>query len=173
MVRGSPNPRYFGLPARLKKARKHARVSRTALAERVGGDQTTALDIETGGRLPTVGTVARLANGLGVSAGWLAFALGEMDGPTQQAACDGMGARLQLVRVASGLTKAALARQAGLSPTALANIERGAQSGIEVIAALAKALGISPAWLAFNDGPQVLPSHRRGRPPAQSPADAR
>lgn len=173
MVRGSPNPRYFGLPERLKKARKHAQVSRTALAERVGGDQTTALDIETGGRLPTVGTVARLANGLGVSAGWLAFALGEMAGSAQQAGCDGMGARLQAVRIAHGLSKAALARRAGLSPTALANIERGAQSGIEVIAALAKALSISPAWLAFNEGPQLLPVSRRGRPAAQSPADAR
>ena len=104
MVRGSPNPRYFGLPERLKKARKHARVSRTALAERVGGDQTTALDIDTGGRLPTGGTVARLANGLGVSVGCLAFALGEMGGSAKQAACDGMVARLHAVRIAHGLT---------------------------------------------------------------------
>lgn len=170
MVRGSPNPQYFGLPARLKRARKFACLTRTALAARVGGDQTTALDIETGRRLPTVGTVARLAIGLGVSAGWLGFGLGEMESAKLQASCDGMATRLQSVRLANGFSKAALARMVNLSPTALANIERGSQSGIEVIAALAKALGISPAWLAFDEGPQVLPSRRRGRPPAQSAA---
>lgn len=170
MVRGSPNPRYFGLPARLKKARKHAGLTRTALAYRVGGDQTTALDIETGRRLPTVGTIARLAAGLGVSAGWLGFGLGEMVAEEAPATCEGMGARLQAVRIERGLSKAALARLVKLSPPALANIENGAQSGVEVIAALAKALGISPAWLAFDQGPQILPSRRRGPPPAQSSA---
>lgn len=170
MVRGSPNPRYFGLPARLKKARKHAGLTRTALAYRVGGDQTTALDIEAGRRLPTVGTVARLAAGLGVSAGWLGFGLGEMVVEEPPATCEGMGTRLQAVRLERGHSKAALARMIKLSPPALANIENGAQSGVEVIAALAKALDISPAWLAFNQGPQVLPSRRRGPPPAQSSA---
>ena len=170
MVRGSPNPRYFGLPTRLKQARKHAQLTRAALANRVGGDQTTAHDIEMGRRLPTVGTIARLALGLGVSAGWLGFGIGEMVSTAAMTACDGMGERLQSVRVASKLSKAELARVVDLSPTALANIEKGAQSGVEVIAALAKALGISPAWLAFNEGPQILPSRRRGRPPTQSSA---
>lgn len=170
MVRGSPNPLYFGLPTHLKKARKHAGLTRTALAHKVGGDQTTALDIETGRRLPTVGTVARLAAGLEVSAGWLGFGLGEMGVEESSATCDDMGARLQAVRIGRGFSKAALARMVKLSPTALANIENGAQSGVEVIAALAKALDISPAWLAFNQRPQVLPSRRRSRPPAQSSA---
>ncbi len=170
MVRGSPNPRYFGLPTRLKKARKYAGLTRTALAQKVGGDQTTALDIETKRRLPTVGTVARLAIGLGVSAGWLGFGIGEMASEESAATCRDMGARLQAVRVERGYSKAALARLVNLSPTALANIENGAQSGVEVIAALAKVLRISPAWLAFNEGPQVLPSRRRGHLPAQASA---
>lgn len=172
MVRGSPNPRYFGLPTRLKRARKHAGLTRTALALKVGGDQTTALDIETKRRLPTVGTIARLANGLGVSAGWLGFGIGEMVSESQSATCRDMGVRLQVVRVERGYTKAALARMVNLSPTAVANIENGAQSGVEVVAALAKALRISPAWLAFKEGPQVLPSRRRGHIPAQSAAQA-
>lgn len=172
MVRGSPNPRYFGLPTRLRKARKYAGLTRTALAQRVGGDQTTALDIEVNQRLPTVGTIARLAIGLGVSAAWLGFGVGEMAAQDPLATCDGMGARLQAVRVGQGYSKAALARLVKLSPTALANIENGAQSGVEVIAGLAKALQISPAWLAFNQGPQLLASRRRGRLPAQSSAPA-
>jgi transcriptional regulator with XRE-family HTH domain len=93
-----------------------------------------------------------------------------MESAKPQASCDGMATRLQCVRLANGFSKAALARMVNLSPTALANIERGAQSGVEVIAALAKALGVSPAWLAFDEGPQLLPSRRRGRPPAQSAA---
>lgn len=160
MVRGSPNPRYFGLPTRLRRARKYAGLTRTALAQRVGGDQTTALDIETNRRLPTVGTVARLATGLGVSAAWLGFGLGDMVTEEPPATCNGMGERLQSVRQGQGYSKAALARSVSLSPTALANIEKGAQSGVEVIAALAKVLRVSPAWLAFHQGPQVLPSRR-------------
>src|ERR1700712_5236395 len=77
MVRGSPNPRYFGLPARLRKARKTAELTRKAVIQKVGGDQTAVRNIETGQRLPTVGTIARLASGLGVSASWLAYGLGD------------------------------------------------------------------------------------------------
>ena len=50
------------------------------------------------------------------------------------------------------------------------DLEKGAQTGVDVVAVLAQALRISPAWLAFNEGPQVLPSRRRGRSPAQSSA---
>ena len=67
------------------------------------------------------------------------------------------------MRMARGLTKAELARLVDLSPTALANIEKGAQTGVNVLEALAKALGVSPAWLAYGEGPQVLPSRRRSR----------
>ena len=172
MVRGTPNPRHLGLPARLRKARKQSRLTRAALGNKAGRDAEVAAYVETGQRLPTVGTIARLASGLAVSAGWLAYGLGDMmtDGPA--ATCDDMGARLQSARVEQGHTKAALARLVGLSPSALAKIENGGQSGVEVIEALGDALGVSPAWLAFNQGPQVLPSRRGGRPPAQVPDPA-
>ena len=161
MVRGSPNPRHLGLAARLRRARKTAGLTRTALALKVGGDQTTALDIETEQRLPTVRTIARLASALGVAAGWLAYGLGDMmaDGPA--VTTDGMAERLQAVRIERELTKAALARLVNLTPSTVGDIEKGAQSGVEVIEALAKALDVSPAWLAFNQGPQLLPKRRR------------
>ena len=161
MVRGSPNPKHLGLPKRLRKARKWAGLSRSALAKKVGGDQTTALDIEMRERLPTVRTVARLAVGLGVSASWLGFGLGEMTSEEAVDDADGMACRVQVQRVAKGLTKAALARLVNLSPTALANIEKGSQTGVDVIEALAKCLAVSPAWLAFNQGPRELPARRR------------
>lgn len=164
MVRGTPNPRHFGLPSRLRKARKQAGLTRRALALQSGGGNAIALYIETGKQLPTVGTIARLASALAVSAGWLAYGLGDMMADGTAATTDGMGARLQAVRVEQGRTKAALARSGDLAPSAYAKIENGGQTGVEVLEALAEALNVSPAWLAFNQGPQVLPSRRGGRP---------
>ena len=68
-----------------------------------------------------------------------------------------------LVRTEMGLAKAVLARLVNLSPSALAKIENGGQTGIEVIEALAKVLNVSPAWLAFSQGPRSLASRRRPR----------
>lgn len=170
MVRGSPNPRHMGLASRLRKARRQAELSRRALEQKAGGTNGAVLYMETGKRLPTVATVVRLAAALDVSAGWLAYGIGEMAAEGQSASTDGMAERLQAVRLARGLTKAALARLVELSPSTVADIEHGAQTGVEVTAMLAKALRISPAWLAFSQGPQELPSRRRGGPPAQSSA---
>ena len=167
MVRGSPNPRHFRLPARLRKARKQTNLTRAGLAQKVGLTSEVAAYIEAGERVPTVATIARLASALGIAAGWLAYGLGNMTGDGPAATTDGMGARLETVRVERGLTKAALARLVDLSPSTVADIERGAQSGVEVVEALAKALNVSPAWLAYGEGLRELPKRRRGRHPAQ------
>ena len=146
---------------------------KSPLAERAGLAAATERDIESGERLPTVGTIARLAAALDVSPGWLAYGIGDvrMAGPVATT-MTGMGARLQGVRTQRGLSKAALARLVELSPTALANIEHGAQSGVDVVETLARVLDISPAWLAFGQGPEVVPEPRRGRPPGASPVQA-
>ena len=126
-------------------------------------------DIATGQRLPSVGSIAKLAAALGVSAPWLAYGLGE---PTAdpRASCDGMGQRLQTVRTERGLTKAALARLAGLKAPSISQIEGGGQSGVDTIEGLAKALGVSPGWLAYGVGPMLLPPRRRA---ARGAASAR
>jgi transcriptional regulator with XRE-family HTH domain len=72
-----------------------------------------------------------------------------------------MGARLQAVRVEQDHTMKALGQSAGLNPGTIASIEKGGQAGVATVEALAVALGISPAWLAYGIGPQVLPSRRR------------
>ena len=46
MVRGSPNPRHFGLPARLRKARKQLGLTRKGLGQKVGRDPKVAAKIE-------------------------------------------------------------------------------------------------------------------------------
>lgn len=172
VVRGSPNPRHFGLAIRLKKALKQSGLTRRALARRAGVSDPIIGYLETSQRLPTVATVARLASGLSISAGWLAYGIGEMTTGGPEASSEGMGARLQSVRIERGLTKAAVARLVNLSPSAFAKIENGGQSGIEVIETLAKVLGVSPAWLAFNQGAALLPRTIRGRTLAQSSTSA-
>lgn len=167
MVRGSPNPRHLGLPARLRKARKHAGLTRRALAQQAGGGNAIALYIETGKQLPTVGTIARLALALGVSAGWLAYGQGDMYTEGPAANTEGMGARLQAVRVEQSCTKASLGRVAGLAAPSIAQIENGGQTGVETAEALAKALNISPSWLAYAMGPRELPKKRRAAKPSE------
>lgn len=168
MVRGSPNPLHFGIPRRLRKTRKECRITPSALGPKVGLDRHVAAYIESGNRIPTVETVARLASALGVSAGWLAYGLGQQHVSGEPVTTDGMGARLASVRTARGETKAALARAVGLSPSTVADIENGAQTGVDVLESLAKALGVSPAWLAFGEGPRELPPRRRAARAAAS-----
>ncbi len=163
MVRGSPNPLYFGLPARLRKARKKSGLKRKTVGQKVGRDPQVTAKVEAGHRLPTVATLARLASALGVTAGWLGYGLGEQQAGGTVATTDGMGTRLASVRIERGLTKAALARLAELSPSSFAKIENGGQTGVDVLEALAKALGVSPAWLAFEEGPREIPKKRRTR----------
>ena len=168
MVRGRKNPLYVGLALRLKQARRQSGLKRLPLATKAGLAAATGRDIETGLRLPTVGTIVRLAAALEVSASWLAYGIGDMHINGAPATCDGMGVRLQQLRVEQGHSKAALARLVGLSPSTVADIENGAQTGVEVIEALAKALCISPAWLAFNQGSRELPVRRRAVTGAES-----
>lgn len=125
----------------------------------------TGRTIEAGQQIPTVGTVARLAAGLGVSAAWLAYGLGEHTAEGQAANTDGMGARLQAVRIEQGHTKASLARLIEVTPGTVADIENGGQAKVNTVEALAQALKVSPAWLAFGAGDRELPPTRRGRPP--------
>jgi len=163
MVRGRRNPLHLGLPVRMRKARKSAGLTRNVVVHRIGGGQTSAREIETGQRTPTVGSVCRLADALGVTAGWLGYGLGPQQSESTGSTTDGMGARLATIRLERGQTKVALARLIDLSATAIANIEKGAQTGVDVLESLAKALGVSPAWLAFGEGPREIPKKRRVR----------
>ncbi len=163
MVRGRQNPFLPGIPYRLKKARRASGLKRLPLGEKAGLATATGRDVESGQRVPTIGTLARLASALGVHAGWLGYGLGEQSADERTATADGMGERLAALRTELGLTKAALARLVELSPSTVADIEKGAQTGVDVLESLAKALGVSPAWLAFGEGPREIPKKRRVR----------
>ena len=162
MVRGSANPKHLRLPLRLKKARKQSGLTRMALAQLSEVSTPTALYVETGQQIPTVGTIARLASALAMSAAWLAYGIGEqvIEGPPID--CSGMGARLRTARAEQGHTKASLARLAELNPGSIAGIENGGQAGVVTVERLAKELRVSPAWLAFGVGDREL-LRRRSR----------
>ena len=163
MVRGKMNPLHFGLAVRLKQARRQSGLRRLPLSEKGGFSDTTLADIEAGKQTPTVGMIARLAVALSVSAQWLAYGLGDKTREATPASCDGMGARLQQARSMQDHTKASLARLANLNPGTLGGIERGGQAGVDTIERIAKALGVSPSWLAYGVEPMVLPPRRRTR----------
>ena len=167
-MRGCKNLLYVGLALRLRQARRQSGLKRLPLATKAGLAAATGREIETGQRLPTVGTIVRLAAAPEVSASWLAYGIGDIYINVALPICGGMGAHLHQMRVAQSLTKAALARLLGLSPSTVADIEGGAQTGVEVIEALAKALCISPAWLAFNKGSRELSVRRRAVTEAES-----
>lgn len=171
VVRGRRNPLHYGLPSRLKKARRQAALTRTALAQRAAVSDTTIRHIETDQRSPTVVTVERLARTLGIAAPWLAYGIGEQQIHGLTASCEGMGERLRTARTERAHNRTDLARLADLTPGAIAKIEIGGQAGIDTVEQLAKALHISPVWLAYGVGPQAAPSRRGARDslPASSP----
>jgi transcriptional regulator with XRE-family HTH domain len=70
-------------------------------------------------------------------------------------------ANLRHARAAAGMTQEALAQAADLNVTSLARIERGERSpGIEIVAKLAQALGVSAAVLF-----EGIDGHDRGSAP--------
>lgn len=169
MVRGSKNPLHFGLPARLKRARRQCGLRRLPLAEKAGVASSTEREIEAGQRLPTVATVARLAAALGMSAPWLAYGLGEQASQSIAASCEGMGERLRVMRTERGYSRTGLARVAELNPGTIVKIEGGGQAGVDTVERLAKELRLSPAWLAYGVGDRELPPRRRSRSANVSP----
>jgi transcriptional regulator with XRE-family HTH domain len=169
VVRGSPNPKHYGLGVRLRKARKRSGLTRRALARTAGLSDALVGYLESDQRLPSVGKIARLASALGVSASWLAYGLGDAHADDALETCEDLGTRLQTARVERARTKAELGRLAGLTATSITQIENGGSSGVDAVEALAQALGVSPGWLAFGLGSQVLPTGRRGRPPHSRP----
>lgn len=163
MVQGRKNPLHFGLSARLKRARRKSGMKRLPLAEKAGVAASTERDIEAGEQVPTVGTIARLAAALGLSASWLAYGLGEEGSEGIAATCEGMGNRLRAARTEQGHTRTQLARLAERTPGTISGIENGGQAGVDTVERLAKELHVSPAWLAYGVGDRELLPRRRDR----------
>lgn len=79
-----------------------------------------------------------------------------------------LGTRLKKARADAGLTQEELARAAGVTQKTISKIERGDQVATAAIVPLARALGVTPEWLA--EGAQSKPSPAQAPPPAQDAA---
>ena len=171
VVRGRKNPLYLGLSTRLKRARNDANLSFDSIAKAAGlTDGSTVVHLERKpGHIPRLDTVERIAYGLGISPAYLAYGLDGECSPAEPLRALEVGERLRQSRLSRGLSGLALAQLAGTSHTAVGNIERGGtMPTIATVEALAKGLEISPAWLGYGLGPQVLPSRRASRAPLPS-----
>lgn len=71
-----------------------------------------------------------------------------------------LGARLRDARRRRGWTQLRLASEAGLGHGTIERAEAGTRTPrVENVQALARALQVQPAWLAYGEEPMALPSH--------------
>ncbi len=151
MVRGRKNPLHTQLPKRLKDARKEAGHTRMGLSLLAGLGNNAVSRIEDEGRMPTIDTVEQLARALGVPASWLAFGIHAAPPAKKSYGCQHVGARLRQTRGDRAYSVRALGELAGVSGAAVSAIEnKPHMPSLATIEKLAKALDVSPAWLAFG-----------------------
>lgn len=175
MPRGHKDPLWAGISIRLVNLRLKGRISSTDLAQLAGVAHSTVLEIENTARVPRVESAERIACALGVSPSWLCFGC-EGDEPFRERirrtighvekepkaklsttlcpeAFRGIPGRLKLARELLGMSLRAVARESGLSAQSLSTTELGTTvPTVENVEAIAKALGVSPGWLAFGIG---------------------
>lgn len=113
--------------------------------------------IETGIRTPRLPMVEQLARVLGLSPSRLAFGFEPPVGePHEGLRSAGFAQRLAEARSLRGVTVRELGRASGVVEGTIRSIGRGALPQVDTLEALAKALSVSPAWLAFGEGPREL-----------------
>lgn len=162
VVRGRKNPGHVTLPQRLRKARKAARLTPGALSRLAGVGPSTAAMLEADVRLPRLPIAERLADVLRVSAGWLAFGTDLSWAPREgsELRCATVSQRAKAARCLLGLSQREVDRRAEVAEGTIRSVETGTMPTLDTLEQLAKALGVSPAWLAFGEGPRELPRRR-------------
>lgn len=175
VVRGRKNPLHFGFAERLRRARKAHGLSHAALAREAGlASRTTTTILESGDSVPRVDTVEKLAHALKLSPCFLAFGVEQPRLPGKRFLSAGLAERLAETRQVRGLSRLQLGQRSGTSDTFVRMTETGATMPILAkLEALAKALGVSPAWLAYGLGPKELPTRRQAKLDAHAEPEAR
>lgn len=170
MVRGRANPQHHGFAQRLRRARKAADLTHVSLAESAGlVSRSTTVVLERGTSFPRVDTAANLARALAVPASLLAFGV-DVAGDSD---VTGLPGRLIQARQARGLSRHQLGQRSKTSDTLVRLTETGTtMPNLVKLEALAKALQVSPCWLAFGVGDRELPPRRRLPSVVQAPDPA-
>lgn len=152
VVRGRKNPACLGLAGRLQESRQQANLDGKALSLLAGLTHDTVYRIEQQGRFPSVKTVEMLAVALKVSPCWLAYGVQGPCSPVDTPRCLSLATRLNQARTAGGLSCRVLAVNAGTSSTTISRAEKAETFlGIDTLEKIAKALKVSPCWLAYGE----------------------
>lgn len=161
VTRGRRKPLHETLPERLKRLRSEQQIAREPLSLRAGLSGTTVRAIEADGRTPGIDTAERIARALGVSPCYFAYGVEgaalpprEEEGALRSMSC---GERLAQLREACGMSARALGTAAGIAGPTVSAIEHGENlPSVATAEVLAAALGCSPCWLAYAEGPSPL-----------------
>lgn len=130
----------ISLGERLRLVREERGLSLSELAEKAGISPSYLSEIERDNVYPAIHTLKLLANSLKVS-------VSSLIGPGGT-----IGQKLRRAREEQGLSQAALARSAGVSPGLVGQIEHGrVQPSLQTIEKLAGVLGVSPCYLIIDD----------------------
>lgn len=163
VVRGRANPKYWKFPERLRRARKAAGLNPFTLSAAAGIGKNSVSVLEEGEVCPRLPKVEQLARALGLSPAWLAFGLGEQAAAEQVPGCAGFAGRVRDARAALGLSAREVDRRAGIGEGGVSDLAVRGQPSLDTLEKLAKALQVSPAWLAFGQGSMVMPARSRPR----------
>ena len=133
-----------------------------ALSITAGLSRNSVSQLETEQRIPRLPVVEQLANALGVSPSWLAFGLDvQREHSDGEPGCCHLAERAKQARLARGFTLREVGRRSDSSAAAIRTTESGTMPSLDTVETLAKALGVSPAWLAYGEGPMEAPTRRR------------
>lgn len=181
VTRGKKNPLYQQVSRRLVHLRNAAELTLTELGDLAAVHHTTVFAIERAEGTSRISTIEQLATALGISPVYLAFGEDghlrwkerhprfglDPDPPPAPAPaarpCPNlygtMGERLRLARAAKGLSMRALGRVAGCTVAAISLLEAGTSVVLlSTCEDLAKALDVSPGWLAYGIGAGPAPN---------------
>jgi len=154
VVRGRKNPAHLTLPERLRKMRKAAGMPATVLSRAAGIGENATASVETGKWIPLLDTIERLADALRVSPAYLAFGV---DVPwdereREELRCAGLAQRAKEAREAHGLSLREVGRRLESAASTVQSVERGTMPRLDTVEKLAKALDVTPSWLAYGIG---------------------
>lgn len=164
VTRGRKNPGYVALPERLRRARKAAGMPAAVLSRAAGISEGGASKVETGEWVPRLATVELLADALNISPAYLAFGI-EVSWEARagkELRCAGFAERARSTREARGLSMREVGRRLDSAASTVQSIERGTMPAVDTAEELAKALGVSPSWLAYGIGERA-PARRGSR----------
>lgn len=163
VVRGRQNPLHVAFAERLRRARKAAGLSHAEISRQAGlASRTTTTILESGASRPRVDTVEKLARALNLSPGFLAFGLAQPSAPSDVPLSMGLPERLLQARQLRALSRLQLGQRSETSHTLVRMTETGTTlPTLAKLEALAKALNVSPAWLAYGIEPmETAPTSR-------------